>query len=268
MNERWSVSYDVEDETDKLLDSIKLNMGSGEQTCIERGIYFVKGQFNEYQMFGRVIDVYYYVYVCRNDELCEFMMKNGAYSNGFDETTDTLDVTMYMVGNEWKGIESYKRLTHEIEHIMQVQYGIKNNGNYHELTDMAYHIASQIIASQGAYSKIQKDIAYLVYYSNSHEQDAFMQEYYQELKADPSILMTRRSETHEIFDYYTDLCNEYLQNENNQHFVRALKDYTICGYTKNSFKKMITKRLERFQKKMRNVEKHFKSGSNTRFSPN
>ena len=41
--------------------------------------------------------------------------------------------------------------------------------------------------------------------------------------------------------------------------LSALNKYRIFGYTKHNFKIMIDKGITRFQKKMNNIEKHFKN---------
>ena len=46
---------------------------------------------------------------------------------------------------------------------------------------------------------------------------------------------------------------------NGSNLLSALNKYRIFGYTKHNFKIMIDKGVKRFQKKMNNIEKHFKN---------
>ena len=53
--------------------------------------------------------------------------------------------------------------------------------------------------------------------------------------------------------------NKAKNNINNQTLLQALSQYKIYGYNVKNFQIMIDKGLHRFQKKMNNIEKHFKN---------
>ena len=121
----------------------------------------------------------------------------------------------------------------------------------------AYDQANEVLRSETGYSKIEKALAWLIYYSNSHEQDAFMQEYARELRKNPSILFSKKSSTHDILNRYAYYTKYFLDNMENKDILNAIKLYKIYGYNISNIKMMCTKQLNRFKRKMNNIEKNF-----------
>ena len=154
---------------------------------------------------------------------------------------------------------SNKNLSYELEHILQISQGIKNNPRYDQLVNSAYNMASSVIADSENKNKFDVIIAWLIYYSNKHEQDAFMNEYYQDLRNMKSLMNDKNSETHLRYNDYLKKVAIFKNNINNQTLLQALSQYKIYGYNVKNFQIMIDKGLHRFQKKMNNIEKHFKN---------
>ena len=86
-----------------------------------------------------------------------------------------------------------------------------------------------------------------------------MQEYAKDIKRNITILKTKKSETHNILSLYSDICNYFLNHKNDSSVKNAVQQYRIFGYNMNNFELMATKQLNRFKRKMNNIEKNFKT---------
>lgn len=119
----------------------------------------------------------------------------------------------------------------------------------------AYHIVSENIEKYGNNNNSFESVAaFLLYYSNPHEQEAFVNEYYKDLSS------LKKSEY--IKSLYTDYLNKnaiFNSNINNPKLINALYVYSIYGYNVKNFQLMIKKGMQRLQRKMKNIEKHFKN---------
>ena len=154
---------------------------------------------------------------------------------------------------------SNTNIKHELEHILQISKGKQNNEKYKSLVSDAYFMATNVLYNRDKHSHADYVIAKLIYYSDPHEQDAFMNEYYDSLKRNFHYLITKSSETHLRLKEYNELINYFNENITNSNLLSSLNKYRIFGYTKHNFKIMIDKGVKRFQKKMNNIEKHFKN---------
>lgn len=259
ITEKWSISDDADFYTDKVLDDIFNDLKNSSNEFIDKGINALVGSINNYAILNKTITINYVIYNCLDDYVCDFLYNEAEKQNGFEEKENTLYITLYMVNYKWRKDYCERNLVHEIEHIIQINYGFDNNVNYKKLTDRAYEHASDVLNQENGYGKADKLIAKLFYYSNSHEQDAFMQEYAKDIKRNITILKTKKSETHKILSLYSDICNYFLNHKNDSSIKNAIQQYRIFGYNMNNFELMATKQLNRFKRKMNNIEKNFKT---------
>lgn len=257
INEKWSISDDVQNATEKVLRDIHNSLYNSDcTTVIKKQLYFYQGTVNNYKLFNKTITLNYYVYECINNEICHQVYNEGYHIDGFDEDCSTLNLTLYMVQDHWKELYCEKNVAHELEHILQIGYGEANNEKYERLTNGCYNHASEVIMNQTQYNKFDIMLAKLFYYCNPHEQDAFIQEYAIELKHNLEVLLNNNSELHTIL---RNLKNYYFQFANNKSlFNNSVNSYRIYGYTYNSMNKMFSKHIQRLEKKMKNVEKNYK----------
>lgn len=262
ITEKWSISDEVDNFSEKMLKDILLDIPNAKQESIDNGLLFVSNIIKNYSICEQNFELNYYIYNCSNESLCDFVYKEGMNLNGYEEDKKVLHLTLYMINNIWKMEYCEKNVSHEIEHILQINYGFTKNENYKKLTDEAYEHANYILRQECGYSKVDRNIAWIVYYSNSHEQDAFMQEYARELRRNPSLILTKKSETHKIFNNYEQYCQYFLENKDQIAVKNAVKQYRIFGYNMKNFQMMATKQLKRFKKKMTNIEKNFKDKIN------
>jgi hypothetical protein len=260
LNEKWSYSSDVEEESDKIIGAIQQQFLNGESTKITNDIIIYIGEINGYLIFDNSITIHYYVYNCYNINAINFLYNGGGYyQSGYSETDKTLILTLYAINNDLQKGLTKKELVHEVEHIMQSFYGKINTEKYTKLVSDIYATANNVLQEPYNHSKIDSIIAKSIYYSNSHEQDAFMQEYYQELKNNRFLQITQNGETHAILKEYLS-CYNFIVNKCSDN---DLKDYKYYGITKNNLTKYISRQVQRFEKKMKNIEKHFPLNYNT-----
>lgn len=261
ITEKWSFSDVIDDNVPIVLDFIQSDLTNADMEQIDKGLFIHIRENVPYEVLGRKLTLNYFVYNCSDDTLCDFIYKNGDYINGFQEDENILNLTLYMVRNQWRSDYCEKNVSHELEHILQIEYGLSKNQNYTRLMDNAYDYASQILRKKDIHSKEEIIVAWLIYYGNSHEQDAFIQEYGQVLKKNPFYIFTKNSDTHNILKNYTNCCNYFLENIDSKRITNAINQYRFFGYNKSNFRMMATKQLNRFKKKMNNIEKNFKNNS-------
>ena len=257
ITEKWSISDEVQDAKEQLLNYLKEIVHSGECTTVIKGqLYFYKGTIKNYKILNKVINLNYYLYDCINEEICNYVYNEGYHVDGLDEKTNELNITLYMIQGKWKELYCEKNTVHELEHILQIRFGEQNNDKYERLTNYCYDLANKILMETNRHSIYEVMLAKLFYYSNSHEQDAFIQEYAIELKYNLNRLYTKNTELHLILKMMKDYYNRFLNEKS--AFSIAVKDYQIYGYTYNSMSKMFSRQINRLEKKMKRVENNFR----------
>lgn len=257
MTEKWSISDQVENTMEYVYSIIAKDLGKVTPVTITKKIFAYVNDI-EIELFGEKIFLHYVCYNCTDDENCMLIYNNGVKYNNFSENDRQLTLTLYLVNGEI--IENYSNgnIMHELEHIYQIINGRNNNPNFNKLMNSSYDYASKVISNENEYSQEDSIIAWLIYYSNSHEQDAFINEYYDELKRNFFYIHTMDSGAHKILKRYCKYIEYFKNNLANKHLISALNNYRIFGYTKKNFLIMLDKQYKRFVKKMKNVEKHFK----------
>jgi hypothetical protein len=256
MTERWSISDTVENAMQDIYNAIALDLRNVSPREITKTIYAYVNDII-INVFNKSINLYYVCYNCSDEKSCNIVYRDGAKYNNFDEKNNHLTLTIYLVNGEV--IEDYSNVNiiHELEHIYQIIQGRKNNPHYNKLMNSAYEYASNVIDNKDKYTLDDYIVAKLIYYSNSHEQDAFMHEYYDDLKRNPALIHLKNSYTHKVFEQYMKDIEYFRSHMNDRALSLALNNYRLYGYTKNNFNIMLEKQSKRFEKKMRNVEKHF-----------
>lgn len=256
--ERWSYSSQMDDMIDYVYTQLSNDLPNSKTRKIDNGIWLKTNVIDNLSIFWvNDITFEYYVYVCENDEMCEYVINNCYSMNNFNEMNNELAVTFYTVNYQIIEEPSNKNLSHELEHILQVSQGRKNNINYSSLMDDAYNLASQIISDETNINIYDETIAWLIYYSNPHEQDSFMNEYYQDLRCHRQFLNSKDSETHLRYYDYVDKYNFFIKNMTKTDLLTAVIKYKLYGYTISNINLMCQKGVKRFKKKMNNIEKHF-----------
>lgn len=259
LTERWSISDKIEDGVEIIRDSVlKDYANNAECHKIDNGIFLYMNNI-PLSIFGIKVNLEYYYYYANDSDICDFIYENADKLNGYDEKNKTLYITLYSISGEIQKKYSYRNMVHEVEHLLQASYGMKNNLNYKKLTSDAYDHASKLIYSNNFGTYADKVIAYLIYYSDSHEQDAFVNEYYNEILHNIGVLYDNSAEMNRIYNLYKEYMYEYYKGiDNNIDFTKALNNYKEFGYNQNNFSIMLKKQLNRLEKKMNNVKKHFK----------
>lgn len=261
LTERWSYSDEMDSAMNNVYSAIgkSLQNGKAKMNKISYGSALYIGD-TTINLFGiNDIKLSFFAYECLDDETCDYIVNNAASRNGYNEDEKQLVITIYMVQGDLIEYYSNKNISHELERILQIANGRKNNIHYSQLMNGAYDTAVKAIQKyDNSNSDFKIIIARLIYYANPHEQDAFMNEYYQELMAMKQFITDKNSETHRRYYDYLHKYQLCIKNLNNPDFINALDVYMTYGYTKRNFIKIIEKGLKRFVKKMNNIEKHFK----------
>lgn len=257
INEKWSISDDVQNASEKVLTDIHDALYKSKcTTVIKKQLYFYSGVINNYKLFNKTIDLYFYVYECLNNEICQQVCNEGYHIDGFEEENNSLNLTLYMIQGTWNELYCEKNVVHELEHVLQIGYGEMNNDKYERLTNDCYHYASKVITNKERYDKFDIMLAKLFYYCNTHEQDAFIQEYAIELRHNLGLLFTEGTELHTILKNLKEYYSQFITDKFS--FNKAVNNYRIYGYTYSTMTKMFSRRIQRLEKKMKNVEKNFK----------
>lgn len=260
LTERWSYSDKIDQHMDYIYDIVSegIKSSSDEIHRLDYGIGLRKGKINDIKIFGiENITLFYYIYESANINQSEFIIKNAYSLNGYDEDNKILYLTLYTINGQLVEQPSNKNVSHELEHLLQISLGSKHNPRYSKLTDAAYKYASEII-SNGNTDNPDTLAAWLVYYSNPHEQDAFINEYYQDLRSNTQFINDENSETHiRLIDYQSKI-NKFNSLSNGQQ-SNILSNFKLYGYTPKNFSIMLMKSIKRFKRKINNVEKHFKN---------
>lgn len=267
LHERWSYSDDMDDAMDYVFDEIAgaIQGGKAQVHDIGNGIALYKGSV-PVSLFGiDGITLNFYLYDTPSDDACIYVHDNAERENHYDEGGRELTLTIYTVFGEMAEWLCRKNVSHELEHVLQVSKGHAGNANYRSLMDDIYYRACSVIRQYGnSDESIPVVVARLIYYSNPHEQDAFMNEYYQDLKFMRQLVHDGKSEAHARYDDY---CRKYrivCSKRNSAELSAELKRYGIYGMSEGNFFLMLEKGIKRFKKKMGNIEKHFKEYSKSR----
>lgn len=269
LTEKWSYSEDVDEEVDKLLWYIHRNYSQGHRETLEANqLYLTVGSFEKYKVFDKKnITIKYFVYECFNKDICDFAYQNLDNLNGFVEEENCLYITLYLIQYKIQRQYCERNLTHELGHILQIIYGKNNNQRYSKLMNDIYEYANEVKMNTDKFGESDLLLANIVYYSNKHEQDAFIQEYGRELKNNPSIFVTKNAEIYKILNFYKHCIQQYNDNIDNPSLTKAKKEYRKRGMNDTNFLKMTTKMLSRFEKKINNVEKNAKYELRMRLNP-
>lgn len=258
ITEKWSICDKVQDGVENVLNTIYQTVFDGDCDCIiERQLYLYQGTIKNFNLFDDLITINYFVYNCSNKEYCDYIYEQGYELNGYIESEKILNITLYMINSKWNENICENNVVHELEHILQIKYGKMNNKNYSSLMKGCYNLANSILQDKSKHSQYEVCLALLFYYCNSHEQDAFIQEYARDLKKNPKEMLMQTNEIHKILNLVENNYKFFIDNENN--FSNAIKAYRIFGYNTNSMKVMFSKQIDRFKKKIKNVEKNFQN---------
>lgn len=259
--EKWSHSEELDDAMEKVYDAIAETSGHNEvKTIIPQKLSMRRGK-TDVELFGMPIHLEYFMYVATDDETAEYVLQNGYEKNGLSEDEKTLYITIYTVNGEVLEGPSNKNIGHELEHLLQISKSKVHNPHYTKLMDMAYEQASRILSGDKKSTKIERNIAWLYYFSNPREQDAFANEYYYELCSMSSFLGDNGAEAIVRLEKYKFLLDWYFENKEDKEVQAAVNAYTINGMPRKNFEKMIRSGLLRYQRKLGNIQKHFREKS-------
>lgn len=259
ITERWSHSEEIDAAAESIYEKIRQTIrGAQEHEIIRHELYLRTGE-TSLTLFGRKITLNYYVYIAYGEESLTLAINNGASLNGISDDETAMYVTIYTLRGEVIEKISNRNVYHEAEHMLQISMGQKNNPSYRRLVKNCYRRVKDVLGNQDEHSQTEVNIAWLYYYSEPHEQDAMMNEYYSDLVNMRQVIGTQKTPTQEVLDNYQKLAQWFERHKNTADVRKEAETYRRLGMQSDSFLLMVRKGLRRFEKKMRNVEKHFAS---------
>lgn len=258
ITERWSVSEEVDNAVEMIYNIIKNNMFKTKKGKQIFPNLYKNEDSADIVLFGHNIKLMYYIYNLTHDSAAFYIPKLNMINN-FSETKQTL--TISVLATNWNLAEdyTYTNISHELEHALQFYKNKNTNPEFKTLTDDAYKFSASIADSPNL-NNCQKCLANIFYYSNYREQDAFVTEYYNEVKYNRDLLLNLRdSEIIHRFLYYKASIEYFQKKLSTTQMQNAIQQYERFGYNEKNIKLMIQKAYPRFMKKLNNIEKHFKN---------
>ena len=259
--EQWSHYADIDFATEYIYQRVADTVYKAKDVTVVEGKSYCRRGVTEINVFGKDLKLYFLMYIATDNEFVNYMI-NYCYShNGIDKNENIIYITLYTVNGELLEPMCNKTVAHELKHVLQMAKSEKNDINYDGLGDLAFEHSAEVLDNTPNYSAADVYVAWLYYYSNPHEQDAFMEEYYKDLCYAKEFIEDEKSETHTRFKEYENLIQWYQENKDDNEVVSAVNQYRVHGMPKRNFETMITNGYKRFKRKMNNIEKHFKESS-------
>lgn len=254
--EKWSHYEDLDNAVNYIYNEIaKVLPYIKSKPVIENQIYYRDGE-TKISVFGLEMNLIFRFYIATNNAFINTMVRHCYSKNGISDDEKTMTLTIYSVNGSLLEPLSNKTVSHELKHVLQISLGMNNNVNYNSLGDLAFEHASDVLDNPAS-NDTEINIATLYYYSNEHEQDSFMEEYYKDLCDMKQAIWNKNSETHALLNHYKDLMDWYYNNKNKPETISVVSSYRIHGMPKRNFETMINNGYKRFIRKMNNIEKNF-----------
>lgn len=253
LSELWSHSMDIDDTCEMVLDVIQDSIVSAQcHTILKNKIYLYQNDV-DVTLFGIKIILRYNIYDFPDTETLYKYFNECFAENGVSNDLDVVILTLYTINGESVDKINKGNIFHELEHLLQSSYGMKNNKSFRSIINNDYDRAQSVIRNNdGSFNEYDKKVAFLFYFSDPREQDAFMNTYYYDIVYGKETMDTR---TNNVLRTYENLIDWYYKNKSNPNVINAVRAYRGVRMPKKNFDTMLRKGLNRFKKKMRNVEK-------------
>lgn len=206
----------------------------------------------KYILFGHNISVHFIRFEFTNEETFRKEKDSLDLKNEFDTYNATLTLTVVSLFSTIYRPLSEASVYHEVEHAYQWCKNIDKNENYDYFMDAAYSYAVSIMNNPNANS-FETVLAYLMYYSNPREQDAFVNEYYAQARDNAEERNTCSTQVEKRFKDYEALVKTFKNTINSPSFQPYIKQYEQYGYSANNILTYATKGLNRFKNKLNHV---------------
>lgn len=259
LNEWKSVSDEVISISESILEHI-LRDSNGRRFRISQinGFVYVENKEGFSFSFDKTYDitVKYIIYNCKSYEEEKYCLKAiGVDANSeWDELTKTLTVVTTMV--DFKRSElSLEPIVHEVEHMLQYKNGmLKRESLYEKMVEMI---------KRGKNDEKGYWIGMGLYYTFKHEQDAFIQQFYQYLKRQPKKISL--DDAIDNFEHFKNIENIYYAVYDHYNDKTANKKINELGYTRKDYYKRLNYSYKRFLKKLNNVYQRWVYENKERF---
>lgn len=256
LSERWSHSEEVDRYVEYIYDKVKRpSLSEKHGKTGVKDLFFREGDC-AVEIFGIALTLHYKVYSAFSEEALIYAVQNFNGGNGIDAEKKILYLTFFTYLNEVFEKATTPNIMHEVEHLLQISKGHKSSVDITTFVDKIYAIAYNVLTAQG-HTKEETAVATLIYLSNPHEQDAMMNEYYCDLANNEQFLTIDSRRTMQTLNIYK-ICAKWLEENKNTNMLKnILLQYREYGLTQGVLGSMVKKGVARFERKMRNVEKHY-----------
>ncbi|MCD8207234.1 MAG: hypothetical protein LUD72_04770 [Bacteroidales bacterium] len=252
INESHSVADNIIEIVDDLLASIEKNYINYQCERLKNGTFRFGCVFS-IPLWGQNITFDLTIYDFMNSELCEDG-KGRLGAAYFDAEHGTIKANVVMLFGKVCRECSETILRHELEHCYQWALNKTNNPNFITLTDEAYKYASKIVVEpKGAVDPSSLSVAWVIYYGNPREQDAYIQEYYAQAKEDPFKFRTRTTDVDKRIAKFGNMLKTIEADKNDPSMQSALAYYEKFGYTADSILEYGKRGYKRFVNKRKHV---------------
>lgn len=198
---------------------------------------------------GNILTVNYIMYYTDTKEAYEMLVRGNSEAN---EETNSIKIVSGFIDGEVAD-DFYETIYHELEHLYQYGMGMEKRKTLYDKTRELLDLGEQNI---DAYY-----VGLCCYYSFKHEQDAFVHQFYAQLRQNKDrdkfeVLSQKFAPYQSMLKAY----NVIISYKNNERIMDAIND---LGYSRNDFIKLVKYRRKRFTTKMINAYERYMEETST-----
>ena len=197
---------------------------------------------------GNLLTVNYIMYFFKTEEYYKgYMEALGAKANSeADEETNSIKIVSAFIGNDVAD-DFYETIYHELEHLYQYGIGMaKRKSLYEKAIELLKRGHNDI---NGYY------VGLCCYFSFKHEQDAFVHQFYAQLKKNGK--RDKFENLTKNFQPYQNMKKAYvvlIRHKNEEYIMNAIN---YLGFSRKKFINLVKYRYKRFEAKMLNAYNRF-----------
>lgn len=255
-----NISDDVRQITDFIVNEILKDV-THQKTVISNITYqsFITNNFQIHinqNNINQIINVKYVLYNAKSDDECKWIIDRLRPNMNCEWDEDTKTMTIVSVLTNGKPSNIFKEsIVHEIEHMYQYFLGMNKNVNLYDKSVEMY--------KRGESDRISYRIGLGMYYSFKHEQDAYVQQFYQYLQKYQSYVdLDAALDKYQPFINVNNVYNMIYDLYDNKYAIKCINE---LGYSRKDYYKRIKFAYGRLIKKLENVYERWKYENKEKF---
>lgn len=193
---------------------------------------------------NKTINVRYRIYEVEDDKKLRDLLTIAKVNMNcqWSEETQTLEIVTAIVDNRLTS-DFYESISHEVEHMFQYSIGMKKNANLYDKTIEMYKRGKSDIPAY--------HIAFAFYYTFKHEQDAFVQQFYQYLNnTEHNYDVDAALDHFDALDVIENIQDIVYERFNDERYVKAINE---LGFDRKAYFRRLHFSYNRLLKKMKNA---------------